>query len=165
MESQRFGNRYVLRLMPGEELRETLTAFADSHDIRGGYFVAFGAFCRATLQYFDIESRQYRDNEVNCQVEVVSLTGNIARGESGTVLHIHGAFGDAQARTYSGHVAKAVVRPTLELFLTDLGGELRRKKDPETGLELLALAPDEAQPGGEELEAEQEDVLVSGERL
>jgi predicted DNA-binding protein with PD1-like motif len=31
------------------------------------------------------------------------------------------------------------VRPTLELFLTELPGELRKEHDPQTGLNLMRL--------------------------
>jgi predicted DNA-binding protein with PD1-like motif len=149
MEFLKFGDRYVLRLEPGEELQATLRDFVERQEIRGGYFIAFGAFERVRLQYFDVARKQYRDNPVDRQVEVVSLMGNIGRAEGEPVLHIHGAFGDGEARTYSGHVAEGVVRPTLEVFLTDLGGELRREKDPATGLQLLSLEGE----ASEELEA------------
>ena len=47
MEWARFGNQYVLRLMPGEELMETLCDFVEREEIPGAYFLAFGAFERA----------------------------------------------------------------------------------------------------------------------
>ena len=110
MEFLKFGDRYVLRLEPGEELQATLRDFVERQEIRGGYFIAFGAFERVRLQYFDVERKQYRDNPVGRQVEVVSLMGNIAWAQGKPVLHVHGAFGDSEARTYSGHVAEGVVR-------------------------------------------------------
>jgi predicted DNA-binding protein with PD1-like motif len=156
MEQVRDGNQYVLRLEPGEELVAALRELAEREGIRGGYFVAFGAFSRVRLQYFDPERRAYRDNEVDRQVEVVSLMGNIARKDGRPKLHIHGAFGDREARTCSGHVAEGVVNPTLEVFLTRLDVELRREKDPATGLDLLALGPaaedeEEEEPTAEEI--------------
>ena len=159
MEFRKFEDHYVLKLDPGEEVVSTIRDFVQREDIRGGYFMAFGAFSRVKLRYFDVERCEYMDNEVNRQVEVVSLMGNIARKDGRPKLHIHGAFGDQEANTYSGHVAEGVVRPTLEVFLTRFDGEIRRARDPETGLDLLDLEPDE--DAGEEL-AEQ---LRTGERL
>ncbi len=46
MVFQRFGNQYILRLESGEEVRATLLGFMDRENIRGGYFIAFGAFSR-----------------------------------------------------------------------------------------------------------------------
>ncbi|MBW3624369.1 MAG: DUF296 domain-containing protein [Armatimonadetes bacterium] len=140
MQFQRFGQHYVLRLMPDEEAMTVLKEFVRREEIRGGYFIAFGAFRRVKLQYFDIEKRKYLDNAVDRQVEVVSLMGNIAQAGNGeTKLHIHGAVADSEMKTYSGHLDEGIVRPTLEVFLTRLDGELLREKDPETGLDLLSL--------------------------
>jgi len=139
MEFERFGNHYVLRLDPGEEVMATLLAFADREDIRGGYFLAFGAFSRVRLAYFDVALKQYDENDVDEQVEVVSLLGNVARENGRPAIHMHAAVGNEHARTYSGHLRQGIVRPTLEVFLTKLDGEIRRAHDPDTGLELLAL--------------------------
>ena len=140
MQFDRFGPHTVLRLQPGEEVVSLLKAFVGREEIRGGYFIAFGAFSRVRLRYFDPESKQYRDNEVSQQVEVVSMMGNIACKEDGSpMLHIHVAVGDRHGKTYSGHLGEGTVDPTLELFLTKLDGVLHRQKDSATGLELLSL--------------------------
>ena len=140
MQFQRFDGQYVLRLMPGEEVMQTLLDFVDQHGIRGGSFMAFGAFSRVRLRYFDVEAKHYRDHEVNRQVEVVSLLGNIARVDGRPQIHMHTSVSDASGQTNSGHIGEGIVRPTLEVFLTPLEGELRRRRDPQTGLELLDLA-------------------------
>ncbi len=139
MEYQRFGHQYVLRLDPGEEVRPTLLDFVRREDIRGGFFVAFGAFGRLKLQYFKTSLKRYEDHEINQQVEVVSLLGNIARENGKPVIHMHAAVADEQLKTYSGHVSDGTVRPTLEVFLTSFEGEIRRGHDSTTGLELLVL--------------------------
>lgn len=162
MQHTQFGNQYVLRLEAGEELMSTLCGFVESQDIGGAYFVAFGAFSRVSLRYFDMESKEYLPNEVDRQVEVVSLMGNVARQDGRPKLHIHGAFGDREARTYSGHVAEGIVRPTLEVFLTRLEGQLHREKDPETGLDLLALGTETAEENPEQMSAE---AIRTGETL
>lgn len=146
MEYQRFGNQYVLKLDPEEEVRASLTGFLEREDIRAGYFLAFGAFSRVKLRYFDYNVKFYRDHILDQQVEVVSLLGNIARVDGKPRIHMHAAVANSQIQTFSGDIAEGVVRPTLELFLTKFEGELRRTKDPETGLELLELAQREAQP-------------------
>jgi predicted DNA-binding protein with PD1-like motif len=139
MESKQFNDNHVLKFAPGEELKSTLTAYVREKEIRAGFFIAFGAFCRVRFMYFDVKAMEYRPHELDRQVEVVSLTGNVARKDGEPALHLHGAVADGRSETYSGHIDGAVVRPTLELFLTDLGGELVRETDPDTGLALLRL--------------------------
>lgn len=145
MEFQRFGEHYVLKLEPDEEVMETLLDFAAKEEIGAGYFVAFGAFSRVVLRYFDVGSKSYRDHVVDQQVEVVSLMGNIAHVNGKPMIHMHTSVADGQSRTFSGHIGEGTVRPTLEVFLTRLPGQLRRAKDPATGLELLDL-PRSVQP-------------------
>lgn len=141
MQYERFDHQYVLKLDPDEEVMSTLLHFVGRERIYGGYFMAFGAFCRVRLRYFDFQTKQYRDHQVNQQVEVVSLLGNVARVHGKPMIHMHAAVADSHIQTFSGHIAEGVVRPTLELFLTKLDGELRREKDPVSGLDLLELRP------------------------
>ena len=47
--------------------------------------------------------------------------------------------GKRDGSTVGGHLLRATVYPTLEVFIADLGGRLTRKKDEKTGLMLLAL--------------------------
>lgn len=140
MQFERYGHQYVIRLDPGEEVMASLRDFATREDIRGAYFLAIGAFSRVRLRYFDVAQKRYLERRVDEQVEVVSLLGSIARDERGEpLLHVHASVSDAQTRAHNGHLAEGLVRPTLEVFLTGLDGEVRRATDPETGLELLAL--------------------------
>jgi uncharacterized protein len=139
MQYQRFDHQYVLKLDPDEEVMSTLLHFVGRERINAGYFMAFGAFSRVRLQYFDFNTKQYREHQVNQQVEVVSLLGNIARANGKPMIHMHAAVADSHIQTFSGHIAEGFVRPTLELFLTKLDGELRRERDPVSGLELLDL--------------------------
>jgi|SRR5579875_1971241 len=139
MQYQQFGDHYVLRLMPDEEVMATLLQFVNDERIFGAYFMAFGAFSRVQLRYFDVATRQYRNNEVDRQVEVVSLLGNVSLSDGKPMIHMHATVGDALGHSDSGHIGEGIVRPTLEVFLTQIGGELHRTKDEASGLELLNL--------------------------
>jgi predicted DNA-binding protein with PD1-like motif len=92
------------------------------------------------LGYFDWESKDYTRNEINEQVEVASLTGDVALGPDGEpVLHIHCVLGRRDGTAVAGHLIKATIRPTLEIVLTDTPAHLRKRHDPESGLALLSL--------------------------
>lgn len=140
MEFAQFDAVYVIKLDRGEEVMAALRRFADSRGIRGAYFQAIGAFSRVRLRYFDARAKQYRDHQLDQQVEVVSLLGSVAHKDDGSAtLHVHVTVADADSRTYSGHLSEATVWPTLEVFLSTLPEALRRRRDADTGLELLAL--------------------------
>jgi uncharacterized protein len=146
MFHQQFGDHIVLRLEIGEEVMGTLLKFFEAEGIRAAYFVAFGAFEKARLAYFNVQTSQYEERDCDTQVEVVSLLGNVAMEDNKPIIHMHAALGDSQERTYSGHLNWAIVRSTLEVFVTRLPGELRRAKDAQTGLSVLDLQQPVTQP-------------------
>ena len=55
--------------------------------------------------HFDADTSGFRANEVNQQVEVLSMIGNIAQADDGTPkLHVHVVLGCADAGTRGGHL-------------------------------------------------------------
>jgi predicted DNA-binding protein with PD1-like motif len=123
----------------GDRVLDGLRGFAASHAIAAAAFTAIGAFRRVTLGYFDVEQRDYRQVSFDEQVEVLSLTGNIARGPDGVAIHAHVVIGRADATAHGGHLLEATVRPTLEVVATEAPAHLRRRIDAATGLPLLDL--------------------------
>lgn len=130
--------RWCLVLETGDELMEGLEVFADEVGLRAGRLTALGAFRRATLAFFDWSSRDYQEIPVEEQVEVTSLVGDVGRTEDGAVVvHVHCVLGRRDGSALTGHLMEGVVRPTLELFLDEGEGELTRRPDEESGLELI----------------------------
>ena len=133
-------NAFVLVFDREDEITETLTSFARDNDISGASFTAIGACRRATIAYWNPDTKDYEKIEVSEQVEVVSLNGNIAHGEDGQPrVHAHVALGKRDGTLIGGHFLSGVVYPTLELFLITSGTVLRRKRDDETGLPLIVI--------------------------
>lgn len=129
---------YAIILSSGDEVSTCLTAFAREAGLQAASFKAIGAFERATLAFFDWEAKSYLPIEVNEQVEVASLTGDVAIGPDGQpALHIHAVLGRRDGSAVAGHLQKAHVRPTLEVILTESPAYLRKKLDPEVGLALI----------------------------
>jgi predicted DNA-binding protein with PD1-like motif len=64
----------------GDETMVWLTQVAHKEGITAAQFTAIGAFASATLGYFDWQTKEYQRNPVAEQVEVESLTGDIALG-------------------------------------------------------------------------------------
>ena len=132
---------FLLVFAPGDEVIATLTSFALENRIRGGSFQAIGALERITFAYWNRSTRKYENIEVSEQVEVVALSGNIAMGEEGEArIHAHVALGYRDGSVRGGHLVKGSVFPTLELFLNDYEIALKRRRDPQTELPLLAIS-------------------------
>ena len=74
---------FVIVLDAGDEVISTLTEFAQNHGLDAASFTAIGAFGAATLGYFDMERKEYERIPVHEQLEVLSLSGNVAAREDG----------------------------------------------------------------------------------
>lgn len=124
----------------GDEAMEQVCRFAQRERISGAQITGIGAFERALLRYFDWDKKEYRDIPVDEQVEVASLIGDIGEDERGEpAVHIHLVVGRRDGGALAGHLKTGHVRPTLELIVTELPTHLCRRKDAETGLNLIKL--------------------------
>lgn len=130
---------YVLVFEPEDEVMDEMTAFARAKALAASHFTAIGAFSMVTLGYFDRERRDYKRIQLNEQVEVLALAGDIALTDGEPKIHAHVVVGKADGTAHGGHLLAARVWPTLELVLTESPGRLRRRSDAATGLALLDL--------------------------
>lgn len=139
VEETQQGRRFLLVFQQGDDVLGTVRAFAREHGIEGASITALGALERATIAYWDWESKEYQDHAVDQQVEVASLVGNVAVAPDGEDLkvHAHVVLGLADGSAKAGHLRSGTVRPTLEMFLHETRGPLRRHQDEATGLALL----------------------------
>jgi len=76
----------------------------------------------------------YEEIEVNEQVEVLTLLGDVAVDGSEPKIHADVVFGKRDGAAVGGHMLRAHVWPTLELVLQESPSKLRKRHDPETGL-------------------------------
>src|ERR671937_470262 len=114
-----------------------LANFAKEQGLAASDFAAIGAFREATLGYFNLERNDYDELPVREQVELLSLIGHVTREPDGKPnIHAHVVVGKADGAAVGGHLIEAVVRPTLQVVLTEAPAPLRRRKDPATGLAL-----------------------------
>ena len=131
---------HVVILDGGEEAFAALSKFCTDEKLSAASLTAIGAFERATIGWFDLAAKSYRKIEVNEQCEVLSAIGDVALGDdSKASLHVHVVLGLSDGSTRGGHFLSGIVRPTLEVVLTEAPASLRRRKRPELGIALVDL--------------------------
>jgi len=135
---------YVVVCDPDDEAVSALTDFARAEDLEASQITGVGGFDRATLGWFDRETRQHRPIEVEEQSEVLSLIGDVAEGEDGPSLNIHVVLGLRDGTTRGGHLLAGHVYPTLEIIVTENPAELRKVMNPDVGIALIDLDQSEA---------------------
>jgi predicted DNA-binding protein with PD1-like motif len=133
------GRKFVLVFETGDEVAAGLLNFARENDIKTAFFVGVGACQKVTLGFFDLEKKDYEKRAIDEQVEVMSIVGNIATYENEPKIHAHVVIGKRDSIAHGGHLIDAVVRPTLEVFVTESPVELVRALDVKTNLPLIDL--------------------------
>lgn len=139
MRFTRQGDLYVIRFEDGEVFPGRLLEFLATRSIFSGTFTGIGAMSRVRLAYFDTSIRAYADLDVEEQVEVLALVGNVARHSEQPLVHAHITLGRRDYSTLGGHLREGVVCPTLELYLRAGSETIERTVDERYGLPSLEL--------------------------
>jgi predicted DNA-binding protein with PD1-like motif len=133
------GRKFILVFETADEVVSGLSDFARENDIKTAFFAGVGACQKVTLGFFDLEKKDYEKRAINEQVEVMSIIGNIAIYQNEPKIHAHIVIGKRDSTAHGGHLIEAVVRPTLEILVTESPLKLIRTLDAETNLPLIDL--------------------------
>ncbi len=137
MDYRRFGDDIVLRLDPGEEICASLLALAEREDIQLASFTGLGATNDLTVGVLDLNEKQYYSTDFTGAFEIVNLVGNLTRQEGKPYLHAHISVGDRTCGVVGGHLNRAVISVTAEIFVHLLPGEAGRRFDADRGINAL----------------------------
>ena len=129
---------YAVIFETGDEVTKGLASFAQEHRLKASHFTAIGGFQDVTLGYFDWHKKEYRRIPVHQQVEVLSLTGDVALDNGKPAVHAHVIIGKPDGSAHGGHLLEAHVRPTLEVMLVESAGEMHKSYDPLSRLDLIS---------------------------
>lgn len=130
-------NHFVFNLARGEELFETLLSWCKENAIAGATFTGLGAADQLKLAYYHLPTQTYERHQIEEEVEILSLNGNLGTLKGEKMLHIHGVFGKRDLSLFGGHLFRLRVSGACEIHLTALPQFLQRSYDEETGLNLL----------------------------
>ena len=138
MDYRKFPQGYVMRLDPGEEIVEQLTALVERENVRLGSVSALGAAGDVTIGIFNTREKQYHSRRYQGDYEISALVGNVTRQEGKPYLHLHITIGNpVTGKVHAGHLTSAVISATLELFLQVWDGQVGRKFSDQVGLNLF----------------------------
>ena len=137
MEYKRFDNTILARIDKGEEILEKLMEICEKEHVKLANVNALGAIGEFTIGLFDTSEKKYYSANYTGDYEIVSFTGSISTMDGKLYNHIHLSAGARDNKVYGGHLNKAVVSATCELFIHIVDGKVNRKFNEEVGLNLL----------------------------
>lgn len=136
---KKYQNYYILRLQKGEEIIECLKDFTKKTKLRGAFLYGLGVGKNLKLGYFDPHNKSYIEKQFTEEYEFTSFLGNISYFEKDVVIHIHVTITDRDFNAFGGHLFSGYVPATLEIIVLPVDKKLVRKKDTDTGLNLLEI--------------------------
>ena len=105
-----------------------------------GRVEALGAVSKARLAYYDQQAREYRFIDMEKDLEITKLVGNVSLKDGEPMAHVHVTLADREGRAYGGHLAQGTVVFACEFIIEAFEGSLlTRSYDVETGLQLWSM--------------------------
>lgn len=133
---------FVLMFEEGDEVVLGLENFAKKHKLSGGQITGVGSFADVIIGRFDWKNKRYKKTvEIRQQVQVLSLTGDIAHDKGRPRIVCHVVVAKPDGSVYGGHLMHAHVRPLLEVVVMEASQFYQRRYDHESGLALLRPEP------------------------
>ncbi|MFW6272766.1 MAG: PPC domain-containing DNA-binding protein [bacterium] len=142
MKYKKFNNNYILRIDKGEEIVESLFEFIKIEKIKLANVSGIGASNHIEMGLFDTKEKKYYSKVFKGDFEITSLLGNISTMDDKPYLHLHISLANKDQKMFGGHLNKAIISGTLELFITAIDNKIDRKFDNDVGLNLLEFKND-----------------------
>jgi len=128
---------WLVRLDVGDEIIASLVKFATEEDVKSASFSGLGAVGGLKYGYFDINDREYKVAEESISLEIVNLTGNLARIEGEPIVHAHISVGFPDMSVRGGHLVEGVISITGEIFIRTYDADIERAEEERFGLKLI----------------------------
>ena len=137
MEYRVFGESIWIRLDVGDEVLDSIQSVCEKEKVGLATVSGIGAVRRAVLGLYQVSCKQYTENTIEGDFEMVSLLGDVTQMDGKPYLHLHASFGNAKSEMFGGHLKKAIISVTGEICIKKIAGNIGRKQDSETGLNVF----------------------------
>lgn len=137
IKSSAEGKTYMLVLRAGDEVYTALNEFATRHQVAGGRFTALGAVKGVKVGWLDLSRKKYKIINIDEQVEIVSLLGDIGVAAGKPAIHGHVVVSRSDGSTRGGHLIHAITSPTVEVIIDTYPTPLPKSPDEQSGMTLF----------------------------
>ncbi len=122
------GRRYIVKIEPGQKIKESLIQFAKQENIQNGVVVsAVGSVVKAGFRgiksgaKLPITEPRMRIIELEGPLELVGLEGNlIASEDNGVDCHLHIMMAKSSGEVVGGHMFDAEIFASCEIMFTEI---------------------------------------------
>jgi len=133
-------DKYVLRLESGDDILQSVRQFASAKRLSAGLLEGIGSLSKVKLGHYDFKTRKYSYETFKDDLEILSLSGNIATMNREPLSHVHVTLGRRDFSVIGGHMDEGSSANMVEIGVWKLPGRLVKAKDDQIGLNVLQLA-------------------------
>lgn len=123
------GQDILVRLQSGEDFFEALSGL---NLTAGAIICGIGMLKDVTLAFWT--GKEYKEHKISGPAELLTLQGNFSRRDGKSHIHCHAVLGLEDGSTVGGHVSKATVHETNEIYIRKLSGIVMERKQEPSGL-------------------------------
>ncbi len=139
MQSKEKDNLIFIRLFPGEDIFQSLTKVCQKYRVETAVILSgLGQLKNFKLGFLK-EKDNYCPQEFQETYELLALEGNISNQKEAYKFHIHAVLGDEEKSVVGGHLIAGTVETTNEIVLLETDLKIKRKLEPDSGLEGMFL--------------------------
>jgi predicted DNA-binding protein with PD1-like motif len=140
MEVKHLGSKIVMRLDKGEEIIESLKNFCQSHNVKLAAVTGIGAVNKVSVGIFMQNTKEYHSTELQGNMEITSLMGNVTQKNGEVYVHLHVNLADENYQVHGGHLNSAWIGATGEFIIDITDGKVEREYSEEIGLNLMKFS-------------------------
>lgn len=119
---------------------DSIINIVKKHNIKSGIINAIGALKKFTIGFFEIDSKNYKIETFNENVELITCIGNVTYKDDEPVIHLHVSLGRKDYSVIGGHLGKpSIVSVTGEVSIFETDKKFYRTNDPQFDLLLLNI--------------------------
>ena len=121
------GDILFIRMDHGEDFYETLNGVLKELGMKSAVVLnGIGMLKEFEIGWFNMDRKEYEREYISVPHELVSMTGNVSDRDGEPFAHLHVALAGPSRSIVGGHLFKATVCNTVEMFIKKLDMPLYR---------------------------------------
>ena len=130
----------VAKIEPNEDLVDSIVDLVKNYNVKSGLINCIGALKKFTISFYETNSKSYKMETFDENVELISCMGNISYKNKEPIIHLHVSLGRKDYSVIGGHLSQpSIISVTGEIKILEIDQELNRVEDRQFKLSLLDL--------------------------
>ncbi len=122
------GRTFLFSVHKGEDLLLAVQYFCHHHQVRCGLINAIGAVEKAVFSVYDQKAKKYNKINMDKELEILSLCGNVSLFDDKPMVHAHISLSDSEGKAFGGHLMAGTKVFSAEVFIQELTGDVKVRK-------------------------------------